>query len=137
MRNTTLLTAIALISITGWAISADAQGTEDWTFYGGFQVGFRAVDVEGSESKYRQHLNLEDGPRLFNLNFELTPSEEMRSLFDRVELDMTNLGGDPFETIRSAKGRLVGPRASPALRHLRTTGGLGAGDRLRRPGAED
>ena len=58
------------------------------------------MSVDGSEDKYRQHLNLEDGPRLFNLNFELTPTGEMRGLFDRVELDMTNLGGDPFETLR-------------------------------------
>ena len=37
---------------------------------------------------------------MFNLNFELTPTREMRGLFDRIELDMSNLGGDPFETVR-------------------------------------
>ena len=100
MKHTTLLALGVLLSIICCAVPAAAQGTEDWSFFGGFQVGFRAVDVEGSETKYRQHLNLEDGPRLFNLNFELTPPEEMRKLFDRVELDMTNLGGDPFETVR-------------------------------------
>lgn len=100
MKYTTPLTLLVLLTIICCAASAGAQGTEDWSFFGSFQVGFRAVDVEGSETKYRQHLNLEDGPRLFNVNFELTPPEEMRKLFDRVELDMTNLGGDPFETIR-------------------------------------
>jgi len=82
--------------------TAGAQGQQEWSFFGGFQVGFRLVDVDGSEAKYRQHLNLEDGPRLFNLNFELTPTDQMRHLFDRIELDMTNLGGDPFETLRAS-----------------------------------
>ena len=84
------------------ATAAGAQGPQEWSFVGGFQVGFRLVDVDGSEEKYRQHLNLEDGPRLFNLNFELTPTAEMRHLFDRIDLDMTNMGGDPFETLRAS-----------------------------------
>ena len=101
MKNTKLLreTLMFLVSIC-LAMPATAQTYDDWSFFGGFQVGYRSVNVDGSEDKYRQHLNLEDGPRLFNLNFELTPTGEMRGLFDRVELDMTNLGGDPFETLR-------------------------------------
>ena len=101
MNNTKLLiVSVVFLASVGIAVSATAQSYDDWSFFGGFQVGYRGVSVDGSEDKYRQHLNLQDGPRLFNLNFELTPTDEMRGLFDRIELDMTNLGGDPFETLR-------------------------------------
>lgn len=100
MKNLLLLVIIGFLGVVSWTSPVGAQGAADWSFVGGFQVGFRSVDVDGSEAKYRQHLNLEDGPRLFNLNFELTPSDDMRHLFDRMDLAMTNLGGDPFETIR-------------------------------------
>jgi len=101
MKRSSLLGILGLFSvIVCTAAPAAAQGAEEWSFFGGLQVGYRAVDLDGSEDKYLQHLGLDDGPRLFNLNFELTPTDEMRGLFDRIELDMTNLGGDPFETIR-------------------------------------
>ncbi len=103
MNTSRLLIRIGLFTTCLWITSAaGSQDVQEWSFVGGFQVGFRLVDVDGSEEKYRQHLNLEDGPRLFNLNFELTPTAEMRHLFDRIDLDITNMGGDPFETLRTS-----------------------------------
>lgn len=70
------------------------------SFTGSFQLGVRGVDVEGRDEKYREDFNLQDGPRLFNLNFEFVPSRELRPALDRVEFGLGNLGGDPFETLR-------------------------------------
>jgi len=69
---------------------------------GGFQLGFRVVEVGGQEDKYAEDVNLTDGPRLFRLSFELTPSRDLRDFIDRFQLDLSNVGGDPFETQRLA-----------------------------------
>ncbi len=70
------------------------------SFTGSFQLGLRSVDVDGRVEKYREDYNLKDGPRLFNLNFEFVPSSDRRPVVDRVEFDLNNFGGDPFETLR-------------------------------------
>lgn len=42
--------------------------------------------------------NLDDGPRLFNLHFVYQPAGKMKKLFDRMDFELHNLGGDPFES---------------------------------------
>lgn len=81
------------------AAPSPAPAEEAGTFTGQFLIGFRTVDVGGSNTKYREDYNLDDGPRLFDLNLHLIPDGSLRSFADRVHLDMSNLGGDPFETI--------------------------------------
>lgn len=90
-----LLTATALL--TGGAVTAD-EPTQA-TFTGGFSIGVRSVDVGGAERKFREDFNLEDGPRLFNLHFNLIPSPGDRKFADQVTFEANNLGGDPFETM--------------------------------------
>ncbi len=96
-------TAITLIGVVVLALAvspvprADAQ---EGAFSGQAAVGFRLVDVGGAERKYQEDINLDDGPRLFNLQFEIIPDAGMKKGFDRIDFDLDNLGGDPFETLR-------------------------------------
>ena len=69
---------------------------EDEKLGGQFVIGYRFVDTDGSEGKYRQHLGLEEGVRLFGLRFHLEPDSD---LLDRVDLRLDHLGGDPYESM--------------------------------------
>lgn len=73
---------------------------EGAAFQGRFVLGFRSVDVSGADRKYREDLNLDDGPRLSHFDVLYEPeSEEVRALVDRVRIDLDDLGGDPFESL--------------------------------------
>ena len=93
--QTTILLAVAVLMASG-GLMAD-EPTQS-TFTGGFSIGLRSVDVGGAERKFREDFNLEDGPRLFNLHFNLIPSKGDRRFADQVTFEANNLGGDPFES---------------------------------------
>jgi hypothetical protein len=96
-RKAILLGAAALVCASV-ALPVLAQNDD---FSGEIRVGYRSVDVGGSETKFREDIDLDDGPRLFELSFDFTPDAEGESglLVDRVYLDVDNFGGDPFETL--------------------------------------
>jgi hypothetical protein len=62
---------------------------------GDFDVGYRWVDTNGNENKYREDLNYTSGPRLFNLNMNITPVGS--SFFDLANFYASHLGGEPFQ----------------------------------------
>jgi hypothetical protein len=95
-RASRLALVLALAAAAGPALAQDDPGA----FSGAFRVGYRSVDVDGSATKYREDVNLDDGPRLFDLRFTLLPTGELGAMVDRVDLDVTDFGGDPFETLR-------------------------------------
>lgn len=100
MKRTRRLRSLTLpLVLAALAIPATAQN-DDASFSGRFLVGIRSVTVGGAESKYRQHFNLDDGPRLFDLNLEYLPGEGESAVFDRLDLDISNFGGDPYESLR-------------------------------------
>ncbi len=69
---------------------------------GEINLGWREVWVDGDRTKYRQHVNLDDGPRVFDLGFTWKADEksEPGSLApERIELRLDDLGGDPYESI--------------------------------------
>lgn len=88
-----VLTAAALLLCV---VCAQAQ---DASLSGRFSVGVRDVEVEGAKRKFAEDINLDDGPRLFEMGFVFSPGEELNHLVDLIEADVSNLGGDPFETI--------------------------------------
>ncbi|HVS64370.1 MAG TPA: MtrB/PioB family outer membrane beta-barrel protein [Thermoanaerobaculia bacterium] len=63
---------------------------------GTFTLGWRDVSVGGKETKYRQHVNLQEGARLFGLDLDYRPEQ---AFADRIELRADHLGGDPFENL--------------------------------------
>ena len=99
-RRFPALALTGLMATLGAPTLGSAQPSAEWSFRGGFQLGFRSVDVEGREEKYKEDLNVEDGPRLFHLNLDFAPPAELRQYFDHLEMNMSNLGGDPFESLR-------------------------------------
>lgn len=83
----------ATLLVCGLALPAQTSGQ---AVEAEFVLGWRFTDVEGAEGKYRQHINLDDGPRLFGLQLRLRPDSE---LLDLAEVQADRLGGDPDERI--------------------------------------
>lgn len=103
MTTHTIRTAFALLAFSLVPCLAPApvagQSGEETGFSGDILIGYRSVDVSGADRKFREDVNLDDGPRLFDLTFRFFPQEGQDGFADRIELDMNNLGGDPFETL--------------------------------------
>jgi hypothetical protein len=100
------IASIAFLPLVGLGIAlappAAAQDDGEGSFAGRIVLGFRSVDVNGTETKYREDLNLSDGPRLMDLDLDLTPTGTVRSFVDRIQLDVSDVGDSPFETVRLA-----------------------------------
>ena len=71
----------------------------DEQFSGHVELGIREVNITGDEYKYKQHLNLESGARVFELGFNFRPENTDGMVPDRVEFDASGLGGDPYQNI--------------------------------------
>ncbi len=72
----------------------------DDNFYGNFMFGYRFVDTSGADFKYKEDINLDDGVRLFDFNLSYRPGDKLKKLLDRLDINVYNFGGDPFETLR-------------------------------------
>jgi hypothetical protein len=80
------------------AASAQQAPSSAGVFTGSVSLGVRSVEIDGTETKYREDVNLDDGPRVFGAQLSyVAPSGE--TPVDRVDFDAANLGGDPFESI--------------------------------------
>ena len=96
---------VAALLAGAWLAGAGAEGL---AMNGEVSLGWRGVSVDGDRAKYRQQINLDDGPRLFDLRIDWqeagsAPSSSLAP--DRLLVDVDNLGGDPFETLRIEAGR--------------------------------
>lgn len=83
------------------ALSAAGPGfaqTGDPAVTGRVSLGVRGVDVDGATTKYREDVNLDDGVRLFGAALNYAPGADTDAPVDRIDLDVSSLGGDPFET---------------------------------------
>ncbi len=92
---------IPLIMIILWLslVTLGYAENNDKDFSLSFRLGYRAVDQSGTLQKYKEDINLEDGMRLFDFTFKLSPTNELSKLFDRVDINVFNFGGDPFEAL--------------------------------------
>jgi len=107
------LLALVALPVPTWAEEAKEEGTVPPTssaqeepsvgidavpflVTGGFDVGYRWVDSSGNEDKYREDLNYTTGPRLFNLNMNITPVGS--NFFDLANVEASHLGGEPFSS---------------------------------------
>ena len=70
-------------------------------FSGDFLFSFRFVDTSGpgAEFKYKSDLNLRRGARLSSFNLSFAPENGFKKYFDRLDVRVFNLGGDPYESI--------------------------------------
>lgn len=96
-------TLVAALIITV-PVPAAAQSGDG--FDGSLLIGFRNVDVNGAERKFREDLDLDDGPRLFEFRLDLAPEGGIGGgVADHLYLDASNLGGDPYETVAFGLGK--------------------------------
>lgn len=95
--NKTFMIALAVIIASALSLTAE---TQEKRFYGSLSFGYRAVETNGADFKYKEDINLEKGIRLFNLDLHYIADEKLKKLFDRIDLSLSNYGGDPFETFR-------------------------------------
>jgi len=81
-----------------FSLSLSLQAEDnDKTFYGNLMFGYRIVDTSGADFKYKEDINLGDGARLFNFSLHFVPAEKLAKFFDRIDMNVYNFGGDPFE----------------------------------------
>ena len=59
----------------------------DKNFSGTFFFGYRQVSTTGASTKYMEDINLDDGLRLFNFSMHFTPGEQLKKVFDRIDLN--------------------------------------------------
>lgn len=70
---------------------------------GGLMLGWRSVDVDGDREKYRQHLNLRDGPWLPELEVDWQADAERPAgdwAPDRLSLRLADFGDEPYQHAR-------------------------------------
>jgi hypothetical protein len=91
---------VSLAAAGGTALAAEEAPpkpletpTMVWTL--GAEIGYRTLDIEGSDSLYQSHTNLDEGARLFNLSLRGTPKGQASRFLDTLQIDAGGLGGDP------------------------------------------
>jgi hypothetical protein len=89
---------LLLAAMLGGATAIAQEDGSDW-LSGRLLVGYRTVDVGGADRKYKEDINVDDGPYLAHLRFDLSPPGELSEFADRITLDVNDFGGQPFETI--------------------------------------
>ncbi len=96
-KKTILCLSVGVVLALSSAVSLQAQGR----FSGDFLFGFRMVDTSGpgADYKYKEDINLQRGARLSNFNLSYQPDNGLKNLFDRLDIRVLNLGGDPYESI--------------------------------------
>src|SRR4030043_797327 len=95
--KTILLSFLGIVLALSFASSLQAQGK----FNGDFLVGLRFVDTSGpgAQYKYKEDINLRRGARLSSFNLSFAPDNGLKKYFDRWDVRVLNLGGDPYESI--------------------------------------
>jgi len=97
MRRKIILPFLLVGFVFSFTFSLQAE-EKNKTIYGKFLFGYRFVETSGADFKYKEDINLDDGVRLFNFSLRFTPNDQLRKLFDTLDLNVYNYGGDPFET---------------------------------------
>lgn len=97
-----LLAATLMLGVVPGALRSEMSGD--------VLIGWRDVDVDGDREKYRQHVNLRGGAWLQELELAwqdpdtaARPPDGWRP--DTVRLQLTDLGGEPYERSRLELGR--------------------------------
>lgn len=100
-KNRILLYTVMWLVILSLALpvrAADEKKKDDG-FSGSFSLGYRGVDINGVESKYKEDFDLEKGPRLFDFSLQFLPSGNLKKYVDRIDMNLSNPFGDPFRSM--------------------------------------
>jgi hypothetical protein len=69
------------------------------TISGYYEIGLRSIDLDGSEAKYKQHLNLDSGLWLSGFGLTIEPNENNPLTPDKIEISASNLGSEPYQNL--------------------------------------
>lgn len=97
-KNILSYTVILLMLVTLTLPTLAAEKKDDGLSFN-MQLGFRGVDIKGEETKYKEDVDLSKGVRLFNFSLQYLPKGNFKKYVDQVEIQLTNLFGDPFQSI--------------------------------------
>ncbi len=90
-----------LVVFVIFGLSLVLPSTAASVFTGRLLFGFRLVEASGpgAHYKYKEDLNLQSGARLYNFSLVYRPDSGLDKWLDRLDFQMTNFGGDPFESL--------------------------------------
>lgn len=74
--------------------SPEATPRGDFEVSSSVEIGFRGLDLEGNENKYRSDLNYRRGFRVFDSSFFVRAKEGTRSFFDTFVINTSGFGAD-------------------------------------------
>jgi hypothetical protein len=101
MGNLRTLKLVAPATLLYTLLLANSASAAD-EISGHVEVGVREVDVQGDENKYDQYLNLDSGARLFGFSARFAPAEPRGSTPDLIDVQLSGLGGEPYERVAVA-----------------------------------
>src|SRR5262249_40413081 len=91
------IATLALLAL-GIARVAVASPIDDYDLGASVTTGYRDVDVDGSNGKYREDYNLRSGFELFNLDVGGTAKDPVKSSLDHFHLLVETPGDEPVST---------------------------------------
>jgi len=103
MKKTLWLLIIVVLFFSLSSLSLQAENASPWKW--SFLFGYRLVDISGTEFKYKEDINLEQGARLFHFSLAYSPEGDQARIIDRLSLNLQNFGGDPFEVFNLVVAR--------------------------------
>ncbi len=100
MRRVLLRVALLALSTSGARAANVAEILPGYTLGGSITSGYRIVDVDGSQARYRDDYDLHDGPRLLSLLADGRALDAATSRLDRVHLEVLTPGPEPVQQYR-------------------------------------
>jgi hypothetical protein len=98
MRRTKLILPVLLLAfVLSMTFSLSAQ-EEAKKFKGDLKFGYRFVDTSGAYTKYKEDINLRQGAYLHSFSLSYTPEETLKTFFNRLDINVRNLGIEPFQS---------------------------------------
>lgn len=98
------MTRLALLVLATGLFATSVVRADDALSLGGYDLGatltagYRSVDVDGSESKYREDYNLRSGVRLFLFDVDGVAHDTTTAPLDRFHLVVSTPGDEPTST---------------------------------------
>ena len=91
-------TIITLGLVLAFTLSSSALLAETQKFKGSLKLGYRFLSTDGSDNKYREDINLEEGAFLPEFSLHFSPTEALEKLFDSLDISIRNLGNEPYQS---------------------------------------
>lgn len=100
MRRTLVWLGLSAVLAPGVHAADLASVLPGYVLGGAVTAGYRFVDVDGSRGKYREDINIHDGPRLFELLANADATDAATSRLDRIHLEVMTPGPEPVQQYR-------------------------------------